>query len=104
MLDFVPVLRLVYWTTQTAESRRRVEFKIFRLIGIPATAVSLPGAASASAPSHVVPNPVGIGPVARQIGMPTQPRRGHRLVYRRFRLRHHATRELPRDLHGRLHA
>ena len=104
LLNFVPVLRLVQWTIQIAEPRGRVELKIFRLIGLPATVGTLRWTASAPTPRHVVPNPVRIGPVARQVRMPGQPRRGRRLVYWRFRLGENATGELPRDLDCRAHA
>src|SRR5437667_415792 len=86
LLNFVPVLRLLQWTIQIAEPRGRVELKIFSLIGLPATVGTLRWSASARTPRHVVPNPVRIGPVARQVRMPGQHRRGRRLVYWRFRL------------------
>src|SRR5262249_57431316 len=55
---------------------------------------------SASPPGarHVIPNPIGIGPIAREVGMSAHPRRGYRLVDWRFRLREDATRDLTADL------
>ncbi len=85
LLHFVPVLRLVHWTIQIAEPRRRVELEIFGLIRRPAAVGPLRRTASAPAAGHVVANPVAIGPVARQVGMRAHPRRGHRLVDRRLR-------------------
>src|SRR5580658_285929 len=69
LLNFVPKRRLVDWTAQIAEPRRRVEFKIFGLIGLAVAVRRLPGTAAASSSGHVVPNPVVPGPIARKIRM-----------------------------------
>src|SRR4030095_14681509 len=72
LLDLVPVLRLVEWRIQLAESRRRVELEIFGLVDAPVTALLLRRTAAAAAARHVVADPVGVLPVARQIRMRAQ--------------------------------
>src|SRR5215472_91087 len=65
-LNLVPVLWLIHWTIHVAEPRRRVELKIVGLIVLPVAGWLLRRGASAPAARHVVPDPVGIRPVACQ--------------------------------------
>src|SRR5262249_44238625 len=76
LLNLVPELRLVYRTTHIAEPRRRVKLEIVGLIVLSRTVGRLSRTASASSAGHVVPDPVRITIIARQVGMPAQPRRG----------------------------
>src|SRR4030095_13406096 len=86
-----------------AESRGRVELEVFSLIDAPVTGGHLRWTASPPASRHVVPNPVCISPVARQVRMPGQPWRGRRLVYRHVALRPNGSGDLPRGLDGSPH-
>src|SRR5262249_59198418 len=75
LLNFVPVLRFVQWTTPLSEPRRRVELEIFSLIGSAVTGFLLRRTTSPAAVPHVVSNPVRVLPVAGQVRMRARPRR-----------------------------
>src|SRR5215475_2418422 len=59
LLDLVPVLRFVHGTTKVPEPGRRVELEVIRLIDGPVASSLLCRTAAASAPGHVVADPVG---------------------------------------------